>query len=143
MENKEACKNITIVNREIILMLNGLISEGGVTISDNKGEKVINIPKGIFKTKVNEVAKTLLAGPLSKNNKDALSQQVKKINACLDSGTTTFTVDYPGEHLRDEMLHFSIIITPNATGGRRSKTYRTKKGKRKGTRRRQRGHRRS
>jgi hypothetical protein len=125
-----------IDHRAIILMLNGLSSADGVTITEKNGDKVINIPKGIFKKKVNEVA------TISSQEYD-LSQQKQKIIECLDSGTTTFIVDYPGVSLSDGTIQFTIIITPNAAGGRRSKARRTKKGTRKGKTAKKRGHRRS
>ena len=143
MENKDVCSHMTIVNRDMILMLNGLTNGTGVTIGDKNGDKVINIPKGIFEEKANYLLNELLTDEKLDPTKSVnLLDQIIRINECLGSGTNTFTVDDPGESPRDGTKNFSIIITPNATGGRRSKTYRTKKGKRK-TRRRQRGHRRS
>jgi len=116
--NNHACTKI-IDNSDMIMMLRNLSKNGEVSITKDE-----------FKGMVNKQAS------LSKIEKD-------EILKCVDSGTTEFIIDKPsntGKNLRNGIF-LSIKITGG--GGRRSKTHRIKKGKRKGTRRRRRGHRRS
>ena len=115
-------------------MLNNL--SDGVTINKKTGTKEIS-------QKVFEEQANALVEKKKSEDKDvfALTQQIKGITDCLDKGMTEFIIDYPGTGM-SEMIHFTIIITPNTAGGRRSKTRRAKKGKRKETKRRRRGHRR-
>ena len=58
---------------------------------------------------------------------------MRSIEDCLTSGMNKFTIEH-GD--MSNMISFDIVIRGYSTGGRRSKTYRTKKGKRKGTKRR-------
>lgn len=93
------------------------------------------ITKREFINKVNKIAEEL-----SEPDKSAFLREKDAILACVKNGNNEFIVEHVGDTIHDEMISFDITITPNATGGRRSKTYRTKKGKRKTARRRQRGH---
>ena len=95
------------------------------------------ITKGEFINKVDKVAQDL-----SEPYKSAFLREKDAILTCVQNGNNTFDIETVGRSSSNEMLDFTITITPNATGGRRSKTYRTKKGKRKGTKRRRRGYRR-
>ena len=58
-----------------------------------------------------------------------LQDEIIKIKDCLDNGTTQFDIDRPGIGSSDGI---DLTITITSEGGRRSKTRRTKKGKRKG-----------
>lgn len=89
--------------------------------------------------KVNEKLTELSA----KTEKDMLLAEMNSILNCVKSGQKEFTIDKPGPTISDEGITFSITITPNAAGGRRSKARRTKKGTRKGKTAKKRGHRRS
>jgi len=101
-----------------------------------------SITRGDFEAKVNEQVNILRKTEMERAT--ALEKEKDRMLSYVTSKPIVFDVDKgTSETNGDEMLDFSITITPNATGGRRSKTYRTKKGKRKTARRRQRGHRRS
>ena len=138
VDREENCRTI-IGNVDMILMLNKLTSEYGVTITNNNdGEKeYVTINRNIFKQKVDD-----LEMGLSKEKKEDIRNQMHRINDCLKSGIKNFTIDYPGSSGSNGMINFIIEIRGDITGGRRSKTYRTKKGTRKGKTAKKRGHRR-
>ena len=137
VRTEEDCRT-TINNHDMILMLNELTSRDVKITNNNHGEKEFTIDWDIFEQKVND-----LKIGLSEEKKKNIKLQMNDIKDCLKSGIKNFTVDDPGSSGSSDMINFTIEIREYITGGRRSKTYRTKKGKRKGTRRRQRGHRRS
>ena len=84
------------------------------------------IPERQFIDKVAEIAETL-----SKTEKEAFLKEKDEILACVKNGFIEFDVEIVEQNSADNVI-FDITITPTATGGRRSKTRRTKKGKRKG-----------
>ena len=96
------------------------------------------ITKTMFIDKVEKVAKGL-----PEPQRGALLKEKDKILMCIKNGTNEFLVEHVGDSIHDEMISFDITFAPNATGGRRSKARRTKKGKRKGKTAKKRGHRRS
>jgi len=112
-------------------MLNNL--SDGVTINKKTGTKEIS--QKVFEEQANALVE-------KSEDKDALKEQIEGITDCLDKGMRKFIIDYPGTRM-SEVIDFSITITPNTAGGRRSKTRRTKRGKRKGKTAKKRGHRRS
>ena len=137
VDRGENCRTI-ISNADMILMLNELTSRDVKITNNNHGEKEFTIDWDIFEQKVND-----LKMGLSEKKKKNIKLQMNDIKDCLKSVIKNFTVDDPGSSGSSDMINFTIEIREYSTGGRRSKTRRTKKGKRKGTRRRQRGHRRS
>ena len=90
-------------------------SDGAVTIKEED-----------FKGRVDKFAELLI-----KTDKDALLQEMGKILHCVKYNATDFHIEIPLPTSSDT-IDLYIKITPTATGGRRSKTRRTKKGKRKG-----------
>jgi hypothetical protein len=92
-----------------------------------KSDSAVTITKSEFINKVDKVAQDL-SDPSSKS---AFLREKGEILTCVKNGTTVFDVDRPGNGPSDG-ISLKIIITPNTAGGRRSKTRRTKKGKRKG-----------
>ena len=116
----ENCRKI-ITNPNMIIMLRDLSiglpknSDGNVTIEEKE-----------FKYRVDKFAELLI-----KTDKDELLEEMGKILHCVKSNATDFHIEIPLPKSSDT-IDLYIKITPTATGGRRSKTRRTKKGKRKG-----------
>jgi hypothetical protein len=88
--------------------------------------KNATIPERQFIDRVEEVAKSLLKG-----EKEAFLKERDGILACVKNGFIEFDVEIVGQNSAGDVI-FDIIIERNTAGGRRSKTRRTKKGKRKG-----------
>jgi hypothetical protein len=84
------------------------------------------IPERQFIDKVAEIAETL-----SKTEKEAFLKEKDEILACVKNGFIEFDVEIVEQNSADNVI-FDITIERNTAGGRRSKTRRTKKGKRKG-----------
>ena len=108
-----------------------------LVIKDLSHSANAKIPERQFIDKVAEIAETL-----PKTEKGAFLKEKDEILACVKNGFIEFDI----EILEDDSTGhdaFVIRIEEHTIGGRRMKTRRTKKGKRKTARRRQRGYRRS
>ena len=101
-----------------------------------------SITKGDFEAKVNKQINILRETEMERAT--ALEKEKVRMLSYVTSKPIVFDVDKgTSETNGHEMLQFTITITPNAAGGRRSKARRTKKGTRKGKTAKKRGHRRS
>jgi len=136
VRTEEDCRT-TINNHDMILMLDELTSQYVTIKHNNNGEKVsIIINWQVFKNKVNDLIEELSQNIKNKNRKLNVRDQMSHIKDCLKSEMNEFTIEHSRTDDASNMISFDIVIRGYSTGGRRSKTYCTKKGKRKGTKRR-------